>query len=86
MLNIRKRYFNKFICLQRKGAKRFPIFSIILRFHVKNSKIFLEKLGHYNPNFSTRRFFLNVNRLAYWLQRGVILSSTVKKLLVKFLV
>lgn len=86
MLIQRKNYFNKFICLQRKGVKRFPIFSIILRFHVKNSKLFLEKLGHYNPNFSNRRFFFNVSRLAYWLQRGAILSNSVKKLLVKFLV
>jgi ribosomal protein S16 len=65
MLKIRRRYFNKFISLQRKGSKNFPVFSIILRFHIKNSKIFIEKLGHYNPNFTVRKFFFNSYRLAY---------------------
>lgn len=65
MLKIRKRYFNKYICLHRNGAKHLPVFSIYLRFHTKNSKFFLEKLGYYNPNFSSRKFFLNVKRLAY---------------------
>lgn len=65
MLKTHKRYFNKFICLHRKGVKHSPIFSIFLCFHTKNSKIFLEKLGFYDPSFTSRKFFLNVNRLAY---------------------
>jgi len=54
-----KKYYNsKLICLKRAGSTHFPIFNIILKVHLKNSKVFIEKLGQFNPSFSDRKFFI----------------------------
>lgn len=55
---MKKYYNNKLICLKRAGSIHFPIFNIILKVHLKNSKIFIEKIGQFNPNFSDRKFFI----------------------------
>jgi len=75
----------KVIRLRNRGRKYYPIFDIILTFKDKRNRgIAIEKLGFFNPNINERLFFINTNRLAYWLNRGVCINNTVKKYLVKF--
>jgi ribosomal protein S16 len=69
----------------RDGIFKFPIFYIVVmakRNGKKSRNFFLEKLGYYNPLYFktlSKELVLNYFRLGFWLNRGAVLSSSVKK-------
>lgn len=80
--------FNKLVVrLKRKGCNGYPLYEIVLmKQKSRRDSIILEKLGFINPQFNARVFIINSQRLAFWLNRGVIVHNTVKKYISKFLV
>jgi len=77
----------KIIRLQLSGVKKYPLFNIVVILKDKRNKgKFIEKLGFINPNSLTKLFYINIFRLGYWLNKGVILKKTVKFYLTKFAV
>lgn len=82
-----KKVRRKIIRLRKRGRLHYPIYEIILTYKDnRNRGPFIEKLGFFNPNINERIFFLNTYRLAYWLNKGILINNTVKKYLLKFLV
>lgn len=80
--------FNKLIIrLKRKGCVNYSLYEVVLmKQDSRRDGSVIERLGFINPQFNERIFFINSLRLAYWLNRGVIVHSTVKKYIIKFLV
>lgn len=80
--------FNRLIIrLKRKGCIRRPFFEIVLMKQKSNrNSTVIEKLGFIDPQFETKYFTINSQRLAFWLNRGAVVHDTVKKHIVKFLV
>lgn len=77
----------KIIRFRKRGRKFYPIFDIILTYKDKRNRgVAIEKLGFLNPNVKERLFFINTYRLAYWLNKGVIINNKVKTYLLKFAV
>lgn len=79
--------FNKkVIKFKLRGHKGYPVYEIIVCSKIKSkNNSYPEKIGFYNPNFSERCFFIDSSRLAYWLNRGAVINSNVKKYIVKML-
>ena len=73
----------KIIKLLNKGKANYPIFEILLSYK-KNNKI-IEKLGYLNPNYKKQIIFINIYRLAYWLNKGILINKSIKNLLIKFI-
>lgn len=86
--NLGGKKFNKLIVrLKRKGNLHNSLYEVVLmKQNSRRGGFVIERLGFFNPQFTERVFFINSYRLAYWLNRGVIVHSTVKKYIVKFLV
>lgn len=77
---------DKIIRLRKKGHKHYTVYEIVVTYKYKNNRAdFLERLGFFNPNYKERLFFINLNRLGFWLNKGVFLHSTLKKYLSKFI-
>ena len=75
------------IRLRRVGRWKKPVYSVIVTFNgvpVKSGK-YCEKLGFYSPSSFPKFFFLNFNRLSYWLMRGAVTTETVNLLVSKVL-
>lgn len=85
ILKLTKKSRNKIIRFNIRGRKFYPIYDIILTYKDKrNRSMYIEKLGFFNPNIKERLFFINTYRLAFWLNKGVLINDNVKKFLVKF--
>ena len=72
------------IRLARHGAKKRPFYRIV----VADSKSprdgrFLENVGTYNPVLDPAEVVLKKERIKYWIDKGAILTDTVKRLLKK---
>jgi small subunit ribosomal protein S16 len=67
----------------RVGKKNQPAFKIVVVDKRRSSKSgsFLEEVGFYNP--LTKEKVLKIDRIKYWLSKGVQPSPTVYNLLVK---
>lgn len=80
--------FNKLVIrLRKRGYFKYAIFEIVLTSAQNRAKSsFIEKLGFFNPQFTERLFSIDTKRLTYRPMRGAVLSKTVKKYLIKFLV
>ena len=78
---MKKSYNKKVISFRRRGCKGYAVFDIV----VKNAygKGYYEKIGHFNPQFSERVFFINVDRLATLINGGAKVNISVKKYLGK---
>jgi len=61
------RKFNKRVVrFRRRGHIRYAIYEIILTKQSKRARgPAIEKLGFFNPQFTERLFFLDLNRLTY---------------------
>lgn len=60
------------IRLQMRGRKQYIVYDIVVTSKRKRSKgAVIEKLGFLNPNATERVVFVNTERLAYWLNKGV---------------
>jgi ribosomal protein S16 len=68
-----------------RGKKHYPIYEILLSFKINNKGYYIEKLGFYNPNFKNKLLFLNTYRLAYWLNKGVLINKSIKNYLIKYI-
>lgn len=79
------KYNQKIIRLRKKGCFKYPVYDIVVMYAYKRSKAdFIEKLGFFNPNCKERLLFINTNRLAFWLNKGVKLTGSLKSKLYKF--
>lgn len=80
--------FNKLVIrFRRRGCRFYPFYEIGVLDQMQRSRgRFIEKLGYFNPNFTERRLEIDGEKLAYWLNKGAVVSVTVKKYIVKFLV
>lgn len=71
------------IRLSRFGRKKFPSYRLIVSEHTKDTQgDALEYVGNYNPKAQPKTVTLNVERIKYWLSKGVGLSPTVHNLFV----
>lgn len=71
------------IRLLRQGKRNQPFFKIVVvdKRNAPKSGKFIEEVGFYNPITKEKR--LKVERIKYWLSKGVKTSDTVHNLLVK---
>jgi small subunit ribosomal protein S16 len=77
----------KIIRFRKRGQKHYPFYEIISTYKdKKRNGSFLEKLGYFNPNVYEHAFVINTYRLSFLLNKNTVISKTVKKYLVKFLV
>ncbi len=71
------------IRLTRTGRKNAPLYTIVATDHrnARDGK-FIEKLGFYNPSLTTNSLSgIEVEGLKSWMQKGAIMSDTVRTLL-----
>ena len=80
-MNIKKA---KIIKLWNRGKKHYPIYEILLSFKNNNKGFYIEKLGYLNPNSKKQILFINIYRLAYWLNKGIRINKSIKYYLIKF--
>jgi small subunit ribosomal protein S16 len=70
------------IRLSRAGAKKRPFYRIIVTDHRSpQGGRFLENIGTYDPTREPTHFVVDLERLAFWRQRGATPSQTVDQLL-----
>lgn len=82
MLKIQKRD-KRIIRLHCRGKQKYNIFNIVLTSKLKRNKGYVkERLGFYNPNNNEKMFYLNTQRIAYWLNKGVKLTNAAKKCII----
>lgn len=72
------------IRLRRMGAKKAPFYRII----VADSRSprdgrFIEEIGYYDPTTTPSTIKVNSEKAAAWLQQGVQMSDTVRRLFVQ---
>jgi len=77
-------YKRKIIKLLRKGHKQYPTFIIAVSDGQSNKGFIIEKLGYFNPNLSERKFFINGQKLAIWVNAGAKINYSVIKLISYF--
>ncbi len=63
----------------RKNVSRFRVVAIDSR--TQRDGKFLEVIGTYDPQANPKRFTLNADRIAYWMEKGAQVSETVHNLL-----
>jgi small subunit ribosomal protein S16 len=70
------------IRLTRKGAKKQPIYRVIVtEKKTKRDGRFVEIVGHYNPCRQPVEIVLDRERIDFWIARGAKPSETVRSLL-----
>ena len=67
--------------LYNKGTLSYPIFEILISKLKKKGN--LEKIGIYSP--LNNIIFINTYRLAYWINKKIIINISLKKILIKYL-
>ena len=71
------------IRLSRSGAKKRPFFNIVVTEsrHRRDGR-FNERIGFYNPMIAEgpQRLTFAADRLAYWVEKGAIMSDTVARI------
>jgi len=78
---------DKIIRLRRRGHKHYPVYDIVVSLRNKHSKGgALARIGYFNPNIKERCLALDFYALGSWLNKGVILHTTFKKLLSNFVI
>ncbi len=69
------------IRLARFGAKKKPFYRVVAANALSpRDGRFLEILGTYDPRNKTNGLNLKVNEIEAWLQKGAIMTDTVKKI------
>ena len=59
------------IRLRRVGRWNRPVYNIVVSFSdTRLTGVVFEKIGFYSPATMDKFFFINFERLAYWLMRG----------------
>lgn len=70
--------------LKRIGRWRKPVYEIVVVFSDSAaSSAAYEKLGFYSPLGGAKIFFMNLDRLSFWLLRGAKITSSVGVILGK---
>ncbi len=70
------------IRLARTGRNKVSRFRIVAADNrMKRDGRFLDMLGTYNPEANPKQFTINVERMAYWIKQGAVVSDTVQTLL-----
>lgn len=75
------------IRLSRKGSKNKPFYQVVVSDSRKpRDGKFIEKLGFLNPISSGKSisYFLKINRINFWVQKGAQISNRVKKLISQY--
>ncbi|WP_343192464.1 30S ribosomal protein S16 [Buchnera aphidicola (Taiwanaphis decaspermi)] len=72
------------IRLARHGSKKKPFYKIMVadkRFACNGR--FIEKVGFFNPliNKSSKKLYINIERISYWIKNGALMSDRVKSLI-----
>lgn len=80
--------FNRLVVrFKRKGCIRYPLYDIVvMKSQVRRDGLVLERLGFFNPNLKFNVLVIDSSRLAFWVNRGVIVQSAVKERIAKFMV
>lgn len=69
------------IRLTRQGGKKKPFYRVVVAdSEAPRDGKFIDVVGTYNPNADPGKAELNLDKIAHWVQRGAILSGTVKQL------
>ena len=72
------------IRMARGGRVHKPVYTVVAAESKKaRDGKFLEKLGQYDPNAKNVLNSLKVDRIQYWVDKGAVLSDTVRTLLKK---
>lgn len=72
------------IRMARGGRVHKPVYTLVAAESKKaRDGKFLEKLGQYDPNAKNVLNNLKVDRIQYWVDKGAVLSDTVRTLLKK---
>jgi len=82
---------NKYDCniirFRRRGHKHLAFYDIVvINKKARSVGPYIDKLGYFSPVATDRSLVIDSGRLAFWVNRGAKVHSTVKKYLVKFLV
>ena len=68
------------IRFMRRGRYKKPFYDIIVVYKDRPATTkCIEKIGIFDPNPKTRRFWIDSFRLAYWLHRGAEMNFKIKK-------
>jgi small subunit ribosomal protein S16 len=72
------------IRMARGGRVHKPVYTLVAAESKKaRDGKFLEKLGQYDPNAKNVLNSIKVDRIQYWVDKGAVLSDTVRTLLKK---
>lgn len=70
------------IRLMRMGAKKSPAYRVVVKEKLsKRDGGYLENVGTYNPTRNPAEVKLNLDRVAYWMERGAQPTDTVRDLI-----
>jgi small subunit ribosomal protein S16 len=70
------------IRLARTGRKNVSRFRIVaIDGPTQRDGKFLEILGNYNPQKNPKQFTVDTERVAYWIEKGAVVSETIHNLL-----
>lgn len=70
------------IRLRRMGSNRRPVYRVVVSDARKvPTSAVIEELGLYDPRATPAQVRINVERAAYWMERGAKPSETVRSLL-----
>lgn len=75
----------KIIKFFNKGKKHYPLYEILVSYKYNNKGYYIEKLGYFNPNGKKQIMFINIYRLAFWLNKGILINKSIKNYLIKFI-
>ncbi len=68
--------------LYRLGKKHHPVYRVVvMNKHDKRNGVYIEAIGFYDPMAEPFTFKLDKKRFDYWIKRGAVISSGLKKLL-----
>ncbi len=69
------------IRLTRGGCKKKPVYGVVaVDSRKKRDTLFLDRLGHYNPNTDPAEINIDLEKLNSWLAKGATCSDTVASL------
>lgn len=75
----------KVIKFWNRGKKHYPLYEILLSYKNNNKGYYIEKLGYFNPNVKKQIMFINIYRLSFWLNKGILINKSIKSYLIKFI-
>jgi small subunit ribosomal protein S16 len=70
------------IRLKRIGAKKKPVYRVVVTDEktTRDGRV-IEELGSYDPNQTSKKVSINIERAKYWVSKGAVATKTVGNIL-----